>query len=327
MCEMRRLAAGAAVLCCGLVGSVPAAWAGSAFAPRTMAYVLQADRLAGSKSRAADVLARCGRDLVVIDYSYDGGNGGGWTASQVRRIRSGKRGRKVVAYLSIGEAEDYRYYWQRAWDRNRDGRPDAGAPAFLCQENPDWEGNYKVKYWHGAWQSIMYDYLGKIIGQGFDGLYLDLVDAYEHFEYDPARKDWIDNRPNAETGRTYRLDMIRFVRRIASRARKQAGDDFLIIPQNAAALSRYGSYREMISAIGIEDLFTEGNKRQPKRHVDYVLPRLERIRKDGKAVLLIEYGTRAAIRSISIRGARTCGFVLLLAPRELDALGRAYPPP
>ena len=327
MCEKARLAAWAAVLCCGLTGSVPAAWAASAFAPRTMAYVLQADRLAGSKSRAADVLARCGRDIVVIDYSYDGSAGGAWTASQVRRVRSGKRGRKVVAYLSIGEAEDYRYYWRRAWDRDRDGRPDAGAPAFLCEENPDWEGNYKVRYWHAAWQSILYDYVGKIIAQGFDGLYLDLVDAYEHFEYDPTTKDWIDNRPNPQTGRTYRLDMIRLVRRIASRARKQAGNGFLIIPQNAAALSRYRSYRQMISAIGIEDLFTEGNKRQPRRHPNSVLPRLERIRRDGKAVLLIEYGTQAAFRSISIRGARRYGFVLLLAPRELDALGRAYRPP
>jgi cysteinyl-tRNA synthetase len=91
-------------------------------------------------------------------------------------------GGKVVAYLSIGEAERYRYYWQRAWDANRDGRPDAAAPSWLGHENPDWPGNYKVKYWDPAWQKIVFEYVDKIAAQGFDGVYLDIIDAYEYYE-------------------------------------------------------------------------------------------------------------------------------------------------
>jgi cysteinyl-tRNA synthetase len=92
----------------------------------------------------------------------------------------------VLAYLSIGEAESYRYYWHREWDRLGDGVPDAGAPAWLEGENPQWRGNYKVRYWDPGWRSILYGrsdaYLDGIISRGFDGVYLDLVDAYLYFE-------------------------------------------------------------------------------------------------------------------------------------------------
>ena len=61
-----------------------------------------------------------------------------------------------------------------------------GKPYFLAEENPDWEGNYKVKYWNTDWQNIIYGnnnaYVKKIIDAGFDGVYLDIIDAFEYFE-------------------------------------------------------------------------------------------------------------------------------------------------
>ena len=47
--------------------------------------------------------------LVIIDYSSDGTQEGALSRQAVDAIR-GKTGKKVLAYLSIGEAEDYRYY-------------------------------------------------------------------------------------------------------------------------------------------------------------------------------------------------------------------------
>ena len=45
--------------------------------------------------------------------------------------------------------------------------------------------NYKIEYWNEEWQSIIYgnenSYLKKILDSGFDGVYLDIVDAYENF--------------------------------------------------------------------------------------------------------------------------------------------------
>lgn len=79
--------------------------------------------------------------------------------------------------MSIGEAEDYRWYWQKQWNSK--------PPAFLCSENPEWKGNYKVKYWYPDWQTIICgedSYLSKIIQADFDGVYLDIIDAFEYFE-------------------------------------------------------------------------------------------------------------------------------------------------
>ena len=53
-------------------------------------------------------------------------------------------------------------------------------------ENPDWAGNYKVRYWEQGWQDLILSgpesYLNRITAAGFDGVYLDLIDAFEYFE-------------------------------------------------------------------------------------------------------------------------------------------------
>ena len=84
----------------------------------------------------------------------------------------------LIAYMSIGEAEDYRYYWNEEWGNVK--------PSWFASENPEWEGNYVVYYWDSNWQSIIYgndnSYLKKIIDAGFDGVYLDIIDAFTYFE-------------------------------------------------------------------------------------------------------------------------------------------------
>ncbi|MFK8039684.1 MAG: endo alpha-1,4 polygalactosaminidase [Crocinitomicaceae bacterium] len=88
--------------------------------------------------------------------------------------------RLVIAYMSIGEAEDYRYYWDPKWKKRKN------EPEWLYAENKDWKGNFKVFYWMPDWQKIIFgnqdSYLDRIIDTGFDGVYLDIVDAYEFFD-------------------------------------------------------------------------------------------------------------------------------------------------
>lgn len=55
-------------------------------------------------------------------------------------------------------------------------------PEWLLEENQDWPGNYLVRYWHPKWQRIALDALTAILAAGFDGVYLDRVDALESFE-------------------------------------------------------------------------------------------------------------------------------------------------
>jgi cysteinyl-tRNA synthetase len=116
-------------------------------------------------------------DILIVDAFYDGAI---LSASEVGRIRQkpGGSSRLVIAYLSIGEAEDYRYYWEPAWAGN--------PPSWLEGENPDWDGNYLVRYWDPAWQALLFGdpdaYLDRILLSGFDGVYLDIIDAFERFE-------------------------------------------------------------------------------------------------------------------------------------------------
>lgn len=295
------------------------AWSAAAdFSPRSMAYVLQADRLAASRDAAVKMLTACERDLVVLDAAYEAG--GEWTAAEISTIRAGKTGRRVVAYLSIGEAEDYRAYWQKSWDADKDGRPDAAAPKFLHSENPDWKGNYRVRYWQPEWQQIMLPAVGKIAAQGFDGIYLDIVDAFEFYEYDETKKDWLDDRVNSETGRTYREDMIAWVAAIAARAREKR-PGFLVIPQNAAQLLTHAPYREIISAIGVEDLFVAGKKLRTEKQMSYVLRFLAELKAQGKPVLVIDYPKSETIHAGAFELASRHGFTLLLTDRQLKTLG------
>lgn len=118
-------------------------------------------------------------NLVVMDYSSTGGESGEWTAQEIASLHDA--GCVVVAYFSIGEAENYRYYWQNSWVDS--------PPAWLGPVNPDWAGNYKVRFWMSDWKDILFgvesgdnkSYLDRIIDQGFDGIYLDIVDAYYYW--------------------------------------------------------------------------------------------------------------------------------------------------
>ena len=87
-----------------------------------------------------------------MDYSSDGGDEGAYTADEVTQMKgTGTAEKLLITYISIGEAENYRYYWESSWDADEDGDPDEGAPDWLDIENPEWEGNYKVHYWDTEW--------------------------------------------------------------------------------------------------------------------------------------------------------------------------------
>lgn len=108
-------------------------------------------------------------ELVKVGVQRAGGGGAAHVLRLLgdRGLRLGRRSaggeKQALVYISIGEAEDYRWYWQDAWDAGQAGVPDPGAPAWLGAANPDWPGNYKVRYWDPAWQAIVYDYLDKVL--------------------------------------------------------------------------------------------------------------------------------------------------------------------
>ena len=140
-------------------------------------YLLNNERF-DSKSAFIDAVANTNYDVFITDLFFTDGTP--FTAAEVERLKQKANGGKrlVICYMSIGEAEDYRYYWQSEWKRDK--------PAWLARENPEWRGNYKVRYWDPAWQEIICgagdSYLNRILAAGFDGVYLDIIDAFEYFE-------------------------------------------------------------------------------------------------------------------------------------------------
>ena len=139
-------------------------------------YLIDSENFAAKQDFITAVSAT-NYDVVIMDLYH---NETAYTAAEIEQLRVKQNGGKrlVICYLSIGEAEDYRYYWQHSWKTNK--------PVWLEPENPDWEGNYKVRYWDAAWQNIIFgndsSYLHKILDSGFDGVYLDIIDGFEYFE-------------------------------------------------------------------------------------------------------------------------------------------------
>ena len=286
--------------------------------PASFAYVLQADALAKSKAEAIARLAACGRDWIVLDAAF--GNEEPWTAADLSTIRAGRTGRKAIAYLSVGEAEDYRAYWNPKWDADHDGKPDAGAPAFLLAQNPEWKGNYRVKYWQTNWQQIILADVDKIMAAGFDGVYLDIVDGFETFERDG--KNFLDDRPNPETKQSYRRDMVDWVKAIAARARKN-NPAALVIPQNGTQLLAHADFLGTVDAVGVEDLFTNGDKLQPAAETKNILSFLAPMVAAHKPVLDIEYPKSKERRAHVREKAAAQGFVWLTTDRQLKTLGES----
>lgn len=270
-------------------------------AARSWGYQLRITDLAPLKSSPFD--------LLVIDHGYAATREGKrlFAPAEIAGLKKKPNGRRrpVVAYLSIGEAEQYRFYWKANW------KQPATAPDWLGPENTEWGGNFIVRFWHPEWQRIMFGapdaYLESLMAQGFDGVFLDRVDVYEEVDKE---------RPTAER------DMIAFVTALARHARK-INPHFLVIMQNAEGLLSHRSIRRAIDGLGKEDLLygiehtAEAN---PAASIAYSVRQLRKLKRTGRPVFAVEYvDAPTKIRGVRRRYARL-GLVAYFGPRNLDML-------
>ncbi len=244
-------------------------------------------------------------DLVVIDYGVDRRNATAFPREVVDLMRRRPDGRKrlIFAYLSIGEAENYRYYWQDNWR--------AVPPTWLQPENRNWPGNYLVEYWDPGWQAILYGnpnaYLDRILAAGFDGVYLDGADKFEQ---------WLSTRPSAAS------DMVDLIGAIASYGRAQRSD-FLVIPQNGERLLESPRFVETIDGFAREDLLyneTDDEERNPPASVVESLRRMRPVLAAAKPILVIEYTSDPRLAASALRELRELGLIGYVARRDLRRL-------
>lgn len=133
-----------------------------------------------NKQQFLQKIAETNFDMVTIDLSFS--NNETFTAADLASLKQKANGGKrlVIAYLNIGAAETWRYYWQPDWQ--------LGNPSWIAKPYKDYENEYWVNFWESEWQQIIYghptSYVQRIINAGFDGVFLDNVEAYYFLYHD-----------------------------------------------------------------------------------------------------------------------------------------------
>lgn len=144
---------------------------------RNYLYLINNEEFA-SKEEMIEAISATNFDLVLTDIFF---NDEEFTSSEVNRLKVKANGGKrlVISYINIGSAESFRYYWKKNWGLHH--------PLWIKQKYEGYDDEFWVKFWKRDWQEIIYgndnSYMKKIIGAGFDGAYLDNVEAYYFLYY------------------------------------------------------------------------------------------------------------------------------------------------
>jgi len=120
-------------------------------------------------------MAATNYDVLVTDGFYKGNRP--LSKDEVHHLKFKEMGarRLVLARVSVGYAEDERFYWQREWG--------IGEPTWIQALGPDRPGQYAIEFWNPAWKAIIGRYFAGIMDLGFDGVVLDGVEAYRRWEF------------------------------------------------------------------------------------------------------------------------------------------------
>jgi cysteinyl-tRNA synthetase, unknown class len=205
------------------------------------------------------------------------------------KAKGGKRA--VLAYISVGEAEDGRAYMKK------------GNKRWLTGENQGWVGNNKVRYWDPEWKSIVKSRVKAAMAAGYDGVYLDRIDTYQNMK-----------APGGS-----RKEMIKLVKEIAGEARRNKSNAAVAV-QNAEELLDDKDYVNTIDAIGKEDLYhgiKHDGGRNSKQSVRWSANLLKKAKTQGKGVYVVEYVDGQNANNVR-NAARRDGFVATTGRRKLD---------
>ncbi len=211
--------------------------------------------------------------------------------SKLKSKASGGR-RAVLAYISIGEAEEGRAYMKKHKNKS-----------WMTKDDQGWKGNYKVRYWDKEWKAIVKQRVKAAIDAGYDGVYLDRVDTYE--------------RMNAPGGS--RKEMVKFVKEITAEARSRKKNAAVAV-QNAEELLTDSSYVDAIDAIGKEDLYHgihHDGRRNNSGAIKASSDLLRKAKAKGKGVYVVEYLGGNSAKKVKDEG-RKNGFAVTTGGRNLN---------
>jgi polysaccharide biosynthesis protein PelA len=132
-----------------------------------------------------------------------------------------QRGNFPIAYLNIGEAESYRWFYR---DIHQE---------WILASNPNWKDHFYLDVNNTGWHSLlMKKVLPAIFQKGFDGIFLDMVDVASPELY-----------PTLQPG------VIALIREI-----REEYPEKIIIMNNGTFLA--GAVNDLIDGIVVESVFT-----------------------------------------------------------------------
>jgi cysteinyl-tRNA synthetase len=135
-------------------------------------YLINTDNFSSRQSMLS-AIAATNFDVVLIDMDF---NEEAITSTELAQIKTKANGGKrlLISYINVGAAENWRYYWKKKWNTVH--------PCWMKRKYEGYKDERWVKFWDKEWEEIIYgnddSYFKKIIDAGFDGAYLDNVEAY-----------------------------------------------------------------------------------------------------------------------------------------------------
>lgn len=209
---------------------------------------------------------------------------------------------KKIAYLSLGEAEDYRSYW-----------PLVKEKPFLVEANPDWKGAHRIDVRSPEWRAIVLNaLLPKIRERGYDGVFLDTIDTARYLEEKDPQK-----YAGSEKAMVELIDAIR-----------KEDSRFLIYTNNG--LEILDEIGDRIDAAVVEDLYTRYDFQKKKSFRTPAADTLykEKILDDFRArtqkpvyTILYEKSIRSALARYGIAKANKKGYGWYLTTVDLKTIG------
>lgn len=243
------------------------------------------------------VLDVAGYDLLILD-----------TEALGYLTKDDKAGRICLGYLNLGEADTFRWFW-----------PDIADKQWVLKANPDWPDARLIDVASDEWADLVVEQLAKeIMAAGYDGFFLDCVDTPEGlFSDQPARR---------ARGIQAMVGLIERLRSTYPNA---------IIVQNSGfeVVEKTGQYIDAFLFEGtISTWRMAKNKkihysRRTKEELDWLKPRLDKVRKSGIPILALEYvdpGNPSEMTSVK-EAASANGDSPFLAQKDLS--GFATPEP
>jgi len=298
---------------------------------------------------AVNKLAASRYDMLVVDPTVTT-NLDFKAGEMVRKLKEsmaydGVHRKLVIAYIDIGQAEEWRWYWHGHPGFEESGRScseiipeiQTWAPWVVACDPDGWAGNYPVAFWDIDWQDIVIH--GTVLGSDIEGIYFDsMLDEVIQDGFDGVYLDWIEGWEMTEIqdramleGKDAGMEMLKFIRAIKAYGRS-FNPSFIVIQQNSSELiNKVGApqLQGSVDAIAQEGVWWDGDAiddewdnvngfDQPSGNEDYYLPRLRKYKDAGFPVFVCEYAVVQA--SDAYRKAKNEGFVAYATRRPLSRL-------